>query len=161
MPAAAPKTSAKAIEQLKDVGRIIRTHRKALGITATATSEAAGISRVTLHRIEKGVPSVTIGAYFNVLTALNLTYSIDEFNNKTITESNDKTKGWIPAKIAFADYPQLKQIAWHVQGVDEISPIEALGIYERNSRFIEQDKLSNSERDLIESLHLVLGGLKR
>lgn len=50
-----------ANEQLIEIGRRIRTERKSLGISAIATSEAAGISRVTLHRIEKGVPSVTIG----------------------------------------------------------------------------------------------------
>ena len=160
MPATAPKISAQAADQLTEIGRLIRTQRKALGITAIATSEAAGVSRVTLHRIEKGVPSVTIGAYLNVLTALNLNCNIKEFN-EIYSEIENSKKGWIPAKIALANYPQLKQLAWHVQGVDELSPIEALGIYERNSRFIEEDKLSDSERDLIESLHLALDGLRR
>lgn len=41
-------------------------------VTAIACAEAAGMSRVTLHRIEKGNPSVTIGAYINVATALGL-----------------------------------------------------------------------------------------
>lgn len=35
------------------------------------SAEAAGISRVTLHRIEKGTPSVTVGALMNVLDALD------------------------------------------------------------------------------------------
>jgi len=35
--------------------------RKALRVSATVAAEAAGMSRVTLHRIEKGEPSVTMG----------------------------------------------------------------------------------------------------
>lgn len=48
---------------LREIGRHIRAHRRALRISAIATAEAAGISRVTLHRIEKGEPSVNAGAY--------------------------------------------------------------------------------------------------
>ncbi len=162
MPSSAPKTSEKAIAQLREIGELIRLHRKSLGITAAATSEAAGVSRVTLHRIEKGLASVTIGAYFNVLAVLNLTCDLTELNGKSLTEtdseiSTDKT-GWIPAKIVLANYPQLKQIAWHIQGIDELSPIEALEIYERNSRFIEDNKLSDDERNLIASLQLAFEG---
>ena len=154
MPAASPKISEKTTEQLVEIGQLIRSHRKALGITATATSEAAGVSRVTLHRIEKGVASVTIGAYFNVMAVLNLTCALSEFNSVDISSKT----GWIPAKIVLANYPQLKQLAWQLPGVDELSPIEALGIYERNSRFIEDEKLSDNERNLIESLQLAFDG---
>ena len=149
-----------ATEQLIEIGRLIRTQRKALGITAIATSGASGISRVTLHRIEKGLPSVTIGAYFSVLSALNLKCSVKAFNEPH-SDLDISKKGWLPARILLADYPQLKQLAWHVQGVDALSPVEALGIYERNARFLEEDKLSNSERDLIDALHLALDGLRR
>lgn len=154
MPSSSPKTSEKTIEQLIKIGQLIRSHRKALGITATATSEAAGVSRVTLHRIEKGVASVTIGAYFNVLAVLNLNCSLSEFNNSDTSSKTD----WIPAKIKLANYPQLKELAWQLPGVDELSPIEALGIYERNLRFIQDEKLSDNERNLIESLQLAFEG---
>jgi transcriptional regulator with XRE-family HTH domain len=36
---------------------------KALKVSATTAAEAAGMSRMTLHRIERGEPSVTMGAY--------------------------------------------------------------------------------------------------
>ena len=166
MPASAPKTSKKTNAQLRNIGELIRLHRKSLGITATATSEAAGVSRVTLHRIEKGVASVTIGAYFNVLAVLNLTCALTELRETSLNETHnfkpDSNKtGWIPAKIVLANYPQLKQIAWHIQGVDELSPIEALEIYERNARFIEDNKLSDDERNLIESLQIAFEGRKK
>ena len=44
----------------------------------TTTAEAAGLSRVTLHRIERGEPAVTIGAYLNVITALGRHLDITE-----------------------------------------------------------------------------------
>lgn len=97
MPATSPKTSEKTTEQLIAIGQLICSHRKVLGITATATSEAAGVSRVTLHRIEKGVASVTIGAYFNVLAVLNLTCSLSNLDNETQSENANSTTGWIPA----------------------------------------------------------------
>ena len=35
-------------------------------------SERAGLDRTTLYRIERGDPSVTLGAYFNVFRVLGL-----------------------------------------------------------------------------------------
>jgi hypothetical protein len=47
---------------LRQLGQEIRERRKQLKLSAVATSEAAFISRMTLNRIEKGEPSVTLGA---------------------------------------------------------------------------------------------------
>ena len=58
--------------QLKALGAQIRARRKALGVSATVTAEAAALSRVTLHRIEKGTPSVAMGAWANVCAALGM-----------------------------------------------------------------------------------------
>ncbi len=41
------------------------------------------------------------------------------------------------------DYPQLKELAWHVQGVDELSLVEAHSMYERNKRFLDFENLSD------------------
>ena len=62
MPAKPPKAPTVAAEKLALLGQQIRAHRKSLRVSATATAEAAGMSRVTLHRIERGEPSVTMGA---------------------------------------------------------------------------------------------------
>ena len=67
------KISNDAISQLADIGQLIRQHRKSFKITANAAAQTAGISRVTLHRIEKGEPTVSMGAYLNVVSALDLT----------------------------------------------------------------------------------------
>lgn len=161
MPSSSPKTSEIAKGQLIKIGQLIREKRKALGISAIATSEASGISRVTLHRIEKGMASVTIGAYSNVLAALNLTFNLTEINNNIDVSKSDNKSGWIPVKIKLDEYPQLKQLAWHIQGVDFLSPIEALGIYERNARFIEEEKLTDTEKDLMTSLQIAFEGHKQ
>jgi transcriptional regulator with XRE-family HTH domain len=58
--------------RLAELGERIREHRKRLKVSAVATAEAAGMSRVTLHRIERGEASVTIGAYMNAVAALGL-----------------------------------------------------------------------------------------
>ncbi len=76
MPSPTPAIASNVADTLSALGKQIRAHRKALRITATSTAEAAGISRVTLHRIENGEPSVTMGAYLNALAALGLDFGI-------------------------------------------------------------------------------------
>ncbi len=57
---------------MEQVGENIRLARKRRKLTMIQIAERAGIDRTTLYHIEKGKPSVAIGAYFNVLRALNL-----------------------------------------------------------------------------------------
>ncbi|MEI2778185.1 MAG: helix-turn-helix domain-containing protein [Tetrasphaera sp.] len=64
--------SGRASATCPQLGARLRDRRTALGVTAVVCAEAAGVSRVTLHRIEAGNPSVTIGAYINVAAALGL-----------------------------------------------------------------------------------------
>ena len=110
---------------------------------------------MTLHRIEKGGPAVTMGAYLNVMAALGMALGIASPN--PAADAGADMKGWIPARIRLADYPQLKQLAWQVQGTDELTPVEALGIYERNARHLDEAALTPQERNLIEALRLALG----
>jgi transcriptional regulator with XRE-family HTH domain len=131
------------------MGQEIRAHRKALGVNATAAAEAAGMSRVTLHRIEKGEPSVTIGAYMNAAAALGLEFGVV----KPVVD----LKGLIPARIRMADYPQLRKLAWQVHGTDELTPLEALGIYEQNWRHADIEAMDSRERDLVDALRQGLG----
>lgn len=58
------------------VGRRIRAHRKQLGVSATSAAQAAGMSRVTWYRLEKGEPSVTMGAYLSALSVLGLELAV-------------------------------------------------------------------------------------
>jgi transcriptional regulator with XRE-family HTH domain len=57
---------------LEQMGENIKLARKRRKLTTIQVAERADIVRMTLYQIEKGNPSVTIGAYFNVLRVLGL-----------------------------------------------------------------------------------------
>jgi transcriptional regulator with XRE-family HTH domain len=156
MPAKLDHAGDQTIARLTALGAQLRAHRKALRINATSTAEAAGVSRMTLHRIERGEPSVAMAAYFNVALALGL--DLDLANPKEDTDTPPKVRGWIPARVRLADYPELQRLAWHVHGKDALTPAQALGIYERNLRHMDLKALEPRERDLIEALRQALGG---
>lgn len=158
MPAKAPQIPSVVAEQLAALGARIRAHRKDLRVSATALAEAAGMSRVSVHRIEQGEPSVTMGAYLNVLAALEMTFSATVVADEASECSADDKVGWLPVRVRLADYPALKQLAWQVQGTDELTPREALGIYERNWRHLDEAALLPRERNLIDALRLAFGG---
>lgn len=75
----------KLLEALGDQIKLARKRRK---LTTIQVSERASIDRTTLYQIEKGNPSVSMGAYFNVLRVLNLQDDIlklaadDEFGRR-------------------------------------------------------------------------------
>ncbi len=70
------------------IGENIKLARKRRKLTTEQVAERAGIHRATLHRVEKGDPTVAIGIYFNVLKVLNLESDFskialdDEFGRK-------------------------------------------------------------------------------
>jgi len=55
-------------------------------------------------------------------------------------------------RIPLADYPQLKALAWQVQGADHLTPVEAHDIYERNARHIDDAAISADEQALRQAL---------
>lgn len=57
---------------LEQVGDNIRLARKRRKLTTIQVAERASIDRTTLYNIEKGKPTVAIGAYFKVMRVLNL-----------------------------------------------------------------------------------------
>lgn len=59
-------------QTLQQVGENIKLARKRRKLTTIQVAERAGIDRTTLYYIEQGKPSVSIGAYFNVMRVLNL-----------------------------------------------------------------------------------------
>jgi len=156
MPAPPLAISNATATRLDALGQQIRTRRKALGINATVAAEAAGLSRVTLHRIEKGAPAVTMAAYLNVMAALGLDFSLRLPADQAAVAPAADHKGWLPARVRLGDYPQLKQLAWQVHGVDELTPAEALSIYERNWRHIDVAALQPHEQQLVDALRLAL-----
>ena len=57
---------------LVQLGENIKLARKRRKLTTIQVAERAGIDRTTLYHIERGNPSVSLGAYFNVLRVLGL-----------------------------------------------------------------------------------------
>jgi len=139
------------LKRLALLGERLRTARKRQRVTAVAAAEAAGISRVTLHRIERGEPTVAVGAWLAVAAALGLTLDLTDTKLAGATAK-------LPKKIRLRDFPQLKQLAWQLHGVDEIPPSDALDLYERNWRHVDRDALSAEEAALIDALTRKLGG---
>jgi transcriptional regulator with XRE-family HTH domain len=155
LPATAPATGEILAAKLVSLGEQLRAERKRLGVSATTAAEAAGMSRVTLHRIERGEPSVTMGAYLNAAAALGLALGVVEA--RPPPPRRGKAAG-LRTRIRLADYPQLERLAWQFQGASEVTPAEALSLYERNWRHIDQGALAPDERALIQQLVESLGG---
>lgn len=159
MPAPTPPVTEARAAQLQSLGLQIRARRKALGVSAVAAAEAAGISRGTLHRMEKGEPSVSAGARGHVMAALDMASQARlTVPQPEVEADHEKRKGGVPARIRLADYPQLRSLAWHVHGTDTLTPTEALGIYERNERHMDLQAMSAKEQALLDALRLGLQG---
>ena len=62
-------TASKILSQLGEDVKLARLRRK---LSTEQVAERAGISRSTLWLIEKGTPSVTMGAYLQVLFVMGL-----------------------------------------------------------------------------------------
>lgn len=148
MPASAPLMSVILQESLRNLGRELRAHRKKLKVSAVVAAEAAGMSRVTLHRIERGEPSVAMGAYFSAMFALGLRFQLSDPTQSVPT---------LASKIRLADYPQLKALAWQLKDTVELSPKEAFDLYERNWRHVDLKTMSSKEREFLETLLVTYG----
>jgi transcriptional regulator with XRE-family HTH domain len=82
------------------------------------------MSRVTLHRIETGAASVTVGALMHVLDALDL--PLGKLEDPEDADAGASTATGAET-IELAAYPLLPQLAWHVQGTGTLSPAQAAG----------------------------------
>lgn len=150
MPAKAPPVPPNVATQLQALGERIRAQRERQKVTATDAAEAAGMSRVTLHRVERGEPSVTMGAYLSAMSAVGLSLQV--------REPEVPFASALPAVVRLEAYPALKQLAWQLPGVTELSPTQALDLYERNWRHLDREGLEPQERRLIQALVDELGG---
>lgn len=142
MPAGSPYTTPEQQADLERLGARLRGRRKALGVTVVTCAEAAGMSRVTVHRIEAGNPSVTIGAYSNVAAVLGLHLVIPILDSPAAE----------PASITVGDYPGLRTLAWQADAGTTITETEALNLYERGWRHLNQETLTVHEKAFIQHL---------
>jgi transcriptional regulator with XRE-family HTH domain len=155
MPAKAPSINKKQEKDLRHLGQQLRDRRKELGVNATTAAEAAGTSRVTLYRIECGEPSVAMGAYLSVIQALGFSLLITNPQKNQIPKEQSEKK--LPKKIRIGDYKQLKKIAWQIKDTQELSPQEAIDIYERNWRHIDIKTMDAPEKKLLKMLLAAVG----
>lgn len=88
---------------LKELGGNIKLARLRRKFSTEQVSERANISRPTLHAIEKGSESVSIGLYLQVLSVLGLEKDLlmiakdDELGRK-LQDANLRTKKRAPKK---------------------------------------------------------------
>lgn len=61
-----------------EVGASLKTWRMLYKLKAVQVAERAGISLGTLHKIEKGDPSISVGAFLEVLNSLGLLESFSD-----------------------------------------------------------------------------------
>ena len=170
MPAKAPVTPQPAQDLLAGLAAGIRRHRLSLGISVVVAAYAAGMSRVTWHRIEKAEPSVTMGAYVSALNVIGLDITlqpkrdrsahglvnepINALIHRASSESAALAHGAFkaPRAIPIRNYPQLREIAWHVRDDFELTQAEARNLYERNSRYLDVDQMPAHEIELFNAL---------
>jgi len=62
----------KQVKILEAFGENLKLARKRRKLTIIQMSERAGIDRGTLREVERGNPRVSLGAYINVLSVMNL-----------------------------------------------------------------------------------------
>lgn len=139
------------------LGRMLRERRKALGVSATAAAEAAQVSRVTWHRLEKGETTVALGSLLAAAHVLKMELRL-QAPGEEAAESVGPLDAALPLRIGLADYPQLRRLAWQVgDEAQALSPLEALGLYERNWRHLQPELLEPGEQALIQALRQVYG----
>ena len=131
---------------LHALGARLREARLAWGISATAAAQAAGVSRMTWHRMEAGSPSVAAGAYARALDAVGIA------DVEPSEAAVSRPAGMIPTRIRVGDWPELAALGWSLQPDTVLTPREALAVYERNGRHLDLAKVSDAERALIEDL---------
>jgi DNA-binding XRE family transcriptional regulator len=153
MPAKSPTVNAPAREMMEEIGRTIRGRRKALGVSTVMAAHAAGVSRVTWHRVEKAEPSVTLGAYVAALQTLGLGVQATQASAPAPNAfGHSATECTIAAGIAINRYPQLREIAWHVKDGFVLTPTEAWGLYDRYRRHLRLEEMQPDERKLYDEL---------
>lgn len=72
MPAHTDLTSALERLLLLQLGERLKSARLSRGLASTNLAQEVGISRTTLHAVESGEPTPTIGTYLRVMSALGL-----------------------------------------------------------------------------------------
>lgn len=144
------------MDDARRIGAELRAHRKALGITMTAAAEAAGISRITWHRLEKGAPGVSWGALLAAARATGLELRLAGAGAAG-GGADPLALGALPLSIGLSEFPGLRRLAWQIgTRVDALTPREAAGLYARNARHLDIAALDEREKSLMRALRQVI-----
>ena len=73
--------TAEAESEMKRVGQLLADARKLRKMSVVELAVRVGVDRRTLGRLEKGSPKVSLGIFFQVLSALGLLRGIEEALN--------------------------------------------------------------------------------
>ena len=154
MPAKNPAVTTWTANAVAEIGRQLRNRRQALGVSAVTTAEAAGMSRITLHRIEAGSPAVTMGAYLNAAAALGLELALAQSHRPDDAPARPAGPSQTAPDLAVrvGDFPQLRMIGWQLRDDTELSGVEALALYERNWRHVDHAAMTDGERAFLQRL---------
>lgn len=95
---------------LAALGENVRLARLRRRIAASLLAERAGMSRVTLRAIERGDPSVSLGAYANVLHSLGLIDDLvavakDDALGRKLQDADLPTRARAPRRKKVEDAP--------------------------------------------------------
>ena len=161
-PTPLPETEGQLLVELGERLRMARLRRK---LTAEEVAGEAGITRVTLHRAERGEPAITTGTLIKVMGVLGLSGDFallarddklgrlmqdDRLRTRRRTTTSTRLPPHRLGRIRIDDYPQLKQIAWHLgPNTAELAPEEAFALYERNWRHVDPQAMDAGERALL------------
>jgi transcriptional regulator with XRE-family HTH domain len=157
---------------LVEWGERLRKARLRRRISAEAAAAGAGITRMTLHRAERGEPAITMGTCIKLMGVLGLAGDVallarddkagrllqDEQLPRRRPATRTRRRPARHARIRIGDYPQLRQIAWQLDpGVVALAPEEAFALYERNWRHVDHDAMGAAERALLDDLTATVG----
>ncbi len=145
------------LEQARQLGAALRAHRKAQGINMTSAAEAAGISRVTWYRLEKGEPGVSWGALLAAARVIGKELRLSDAGDAVLAP-DALAMGALPLEIPLSEFPALRRLAWQVgERVATLTPREAAGMYARNARHLDKLALDEREKMLMRALRRVFG----
>jgi transcriptional regulator with XRE-family HTH domain len=166
-PSPLPDAHEKLLGELGERLRYARLRRK---LTARAVAEAAGITRVTLHRAEHGGPAITAGTLIKVMGVLDLASDFallarDDRAGRLMQDAQlprrrivARTARRPPPRIRIDRYPQLQSIAWHLgPAATDLAPEEAFALYERNWRHVDPAAMGPKEAALLKELTATIG----
>jgi len=152
-------------EVISDLGARIAVLRRARALRQADLAVAAGVGRSTISEIESGSTTTEIGNYLRVLAALNV---LEDMNLVGRLGAADLARGiGQRARVApmrrgrqkrrkndvinVDDFPELALLAWN-RAIREVTGEEALALYEGNWRFVDPERMTPHEKELLDRL---------